>query len=221
MTDKAGTTALDEDVVDKDSGERTGEPSGEASDRVEPVADPSRPKSDRSISIRTLAFSALVLVGIVVIAVLGWLLQDAWSENADMRNAARSDDRAEEVALDYATAAATMDYKDLGAWRESLTKGTSEELAKRLTKASESMEQIIAPLQWTSTSTPIAAKVESESGGVYEVLAFVSVDTRNIQAPEGVESTATYRMTLDADKDWQITEISGIGSALGSGPQPK
>lgn len=217
MSEKSDTITVDDDsgaVPEESAILRT-------SDDAEKISDPLESKPSRSISIRTLALSVLTVVAVVVIGMMGWFLQNEWSQNTAMRDDARNEEQAEEVALQYATDAAAMDFKNLGAWRESLTKGTSKELAGRLTKASESMEQIITPLQWTSTSTPIAAKVEGESGGVYKVLAFVAVNTRNVQAPEGVESTATYRLTLDGNKDWLITDISGIDSALGSGSPPR
>jgi Mce-associated membrane protein len=76
------------------------------------------------------------------------------------------------------------------------------------------MEQIITPLQWVSTSTPIAAKVRSESNGIYVVDCFVSVLTKNSQAPEGIQSTATYSLNIDSRNDWVITDVGGIESAL-------
>jgi Mce-associated membrane protein len=109
-----------------------------------------------------------------------------------------------------------MDFTKTAEWKERLTKGTSPELAKRLTDAATSMEQITAPLQWTSTSTPINATVRSVDDGKYVVDCFVSVLTKNTQAPEGVQSTATYSVTVDSNNDWLITDVGGIGAMLGS-----
>jgi len=35
----------------------------------------------------------------------------------------------------------------------------------------------------------------------------VSVQTTNSQAPNGIQSTATYRLTIDGAHGWVITEI--------------
>ena len=108
-----------------------------------------------------------------------------------------------------------MDYKDFAAWKVNLVKGTSPELNEKLTKAADSMEQVLAPLQWRSTARPLAAKVRSSAGGIYTVDSFVSVLTKTLQAPEGLQSTATYSVTLDSRNNWQITDVGGIDSALG------
>lgn len=38
--------------------------------------------------------------------------------------------------------------------------------------------------------------------------------TKTAQAPEPLQSTATYSVTIDSSKDWQITEVGGVGDAL-------
>lgn len=38
--------------------------------------------------------------------------------------------------------------------------------------------------------------------------------TKNNQAPEGVQSTATYSVTTDSNNDWQITDVGGIGAMM-------
>jgi Mce-associated membrane protein len=50
---------------------------------------------------------------------------------------------------------------------------------------------------------------------------FVSVLTKNSQAPDGLQSTATYKMTVDSGNEWKITEISGIDSALDGDTAPR
>lgn len=121
---------------------------------------------------------------------------------------------AEQVALDYAVNAAVMDYKDISQWKTKLVAGTTPELTDKLTKAATSMEQILTPLEWVSTARPLAAKVQRNSGGTYVVDSFVSVQTKTIQSPEALQSTATYQVTIDSTKGWQISDVGGIGSAL-------
>lgn len=158
----------------------------------------------------------LVFVTLLVVAVgiLGWLLADARSELAAEEDLARDAAQAEQVALDYAIGAAEMDHQDLPAWHQRLTANTTPELTERLKRAAESMEQIIVPLQWVSSATPIAAKAEVDEQGVYSVNAFVSVLTRNSQAPEGISSTATYQLRIDPEGDWTIVDVSDFSEAL-------
>jgi len=169
-----------------------------------------------SLSVRTLVFTLVTCVLSVAIAVLAWLyIGERNKLNTQARETA-NEKHAEEVAMDYAVNAAEMDYRDLNAWKVRLVKGTSPELKGKLTKAANDMEQLLAPLQWNSTARPLAAKLRSDVGGVYVVDAFVSVLTKTMQAPEGLQSTATYSITIDSHKEWQISDVGGIDSALGS-----
>jgi hypothetical protein len=93
--------------------------------------------------------------------------------------------------------------------------GTSPELNDKLSKAAESMQQILIPLQWTSNARPLIAKVRSNTAGIYVVDCFVSVQTKTMQAPDPLMSTATYSLTLDSNKNWQITDVGGIGALTG------
>lgn len=180
--------------------------------------------SRASVSVRTLligggcALGTLAIVG--TIGALGWKLASKSNELNTLQQNNLDNKHAEQVSLDYATGAANMDFRNPSDWTARLTAGTSPELTTRLQQAATSMEQLIIPLQWTSTSNPIAAKVDSESNGVYEVTCFVNVVTKNLQAPDGIESTATYKMSIDSTNNWQITHISGIGSALTTDGNP-
>ncbi|WP_228798538.1 hypothetical protein [Nocardia nova] len=180
-----------------------------------------RRTGESSIKLKTLAVGVLVLVLAAAVALLGWQLSDTSDQIAAARSERADTAHAEQIALDYATAAAEMNFQDLAAWRTRLTKGTSPELSNRLTQAAGSMEQIITPLQWVSTAKPVAAKVRSNNNGIYAVDCFVSVLTKNSQAPEGIQSTATYQLSLDSHHNWTITDIGGVGSALGSANAPR
>lgn len=187
---------------------------GTAQPPAQPISS-APPARQVSVSLRTLAVGGLIAVLVVAVGVLGWLYLDARRElDAHARQAA-DDRRAEQVATDYAVAAAQMDYRDLGGWKNRLVAGTAPELAARLGEAADSMEQILAPLRWQSTAKPVAAIVRSRTGGMYVVDAFVSVLTKTTQAPEGLQSTATYSLTLDANNNWQITDVGGIDAVMG------
>ncbi|MFZ2172621.1 MAG: hypothetical protein WAW17_01035 [Rhodococcus sp. (in: high G+C Gram-positive bacteria)] len=170
----------------------------------------------RQIGVGRLAIGLLIIGLGAAVCVLGFVLSSKSDTIASMTARQDGQDRAAQIALDYAVGAADMNFTDLPVWNERLTKGVSPELSAKLTQAATSMEQVITPLQWVSTAEPIAAKVESESGGVYVVNAFVSVLTKNSQAPGGVQSTATYAVTVDSNSDWSITDVGGVDGALGA-----
>ena len=178
-------------------------------------ASPAKTSRQVSVSLRSAIIAAVISVLAIAVGVFGWLYMSAQSKLDAQAREASNRTHAEEMAIDYAVNAAQMDYKDFNGWKVNLVKGTSPELKEKLTKAADSMEQVLAPLQWKSTARPLAAKVRSSAGGLYTVDSFVSVLTKTLQAPEGLQSTATYSVTLDSRNNWQITDVGGIDSALG------
>ncbi|WP_293002299.1 hypothetical protein [Mycobacterium sp.] len=178
-------------------------------------AKPSRRERSVSVSLRGLILGALIVALVAAVAALGWLYVDARHQLDTHAAQSANKARAEKVALDYAVNAATMDYKDLQAWHVKLVAGTSPELTKKLSDAGTSMEQVLVPLQWSSSAQPLVAKVRSTTGGIYVVDSFVSVQTKTVQAPEALQSTATYSTTIDSNNNWLITDVGGIGSAVG------
>ena len=186
-------------------------------DVTEPnTADKPRGKSARRrviVSLRSLVIAAVISGLVVAVAVLGWLYVDT-QRNLDAQARQSADNaHAEQIALDYAVNAAAMNFQDIKAWKGKLTAGTTAELSDKLSKAAESIEQILVPLQWTSTAKPLVAKVHSHTGSTYVVDAFVSVMTKTLQAPDPLQSTATYSVTLDS-KDWKISDVGGVGAAV-------
>lgn len=179
------------------------------------VAEPTKAPRQVSLSLRTAAVTATILLLAAAVGVLGWLYIGAQGTLDAQARASSNRDNAENVAADYAVNAAGMDYQDFNAWKVKLVNGTSPELKDKLTKAADSMEQVLAPLQWKSTARPLATKVRSEVGGVYTVDSFVSVLTKTMQAPTGLQSTATYSITIDSNNNWLITDVGGIDAALG------
>lgn len=196
----ADREGADESTIESGAGER----SGEKSRRLQ-----------LSVSIRSLVTAVVIAALVGSLGVLGWLYLGANRKLDDLSRQSENRAHAEGVALHYAVEAAAMNYEDLNAWKTKLVAGTSPELKEKLTKAATSMEQILVPLQWNSTARPLAAKVRSVVGGTYVVDSFVSVLTKTAQAPEPLQSTATYSVTIDSTKDWQITDVGGVGDALG------
>lgn len=173
------------------------------------------PRLQLSVSVRSLVTAVVIVVLAGAVGALGWLNIAANRKLDDMVRQSENKAHAESVALHYAVEAAAMNYEDLNSWKAKLVAGTSPELKEKLTKAATSMEQILVPLQWDSTARPLAAKVRSVMGSTYVVDSFVSVLTKTAQAPEPLQSTATYSVTIDSSKDWQITDVGGVGNALG------
>lgn len=181
------------------------------------TADKPRAKSARrrvTISLRSLVIAVVIVAVVGAFAVLGWLYVGGQRKLDAQARQSEDNARAEKIALDYAVNAAAMDFQNINAWKVKLVAGTTPELNDRLSKAATSIEQILVPLQWTSTAKPLVAKVHSHSGSAYVVDAFVSVMTKTVQAPDPLQSTATYSVTLDSSKDWKISDVGGIGAAV-------
>jgi hypothetical protein len=168
-----------------------------------------------SVSVRTLLVGMLITGLVAAVGVFVWLYLGARAKLDAQQRQSADNSHAERIALDYAVDAARIDAKNLDAWKKSLVKGTSPELKAKLDEAGKSMEQILTPLQWDSTAVPLAAKVRSNANGIYVVDTFVGVQTKTVQAPDGLQSTATYGITIDSNHGWQISDVGGIGSVVG------
>lgn len=165
-----------------------------------------------SLSIRTLLVASGFVVLLAAVGIMTWLYFGERGEVVAKQRQADDDKRAEQIALDYAVNAATMNFQDLNTWKGKLINGTTQSLNDKLTKAATSMEQILVPLEWDSTSQPLVAKVRSHTNGIYVVDTFVSVLTKTTQAPDNLQSTATYSITIDSKNNWQIFDVGGIGA---------
>lgn len=173
---------------------------------------------------RSLISTVLLIAAATTIGVLGWSLHSSQQSEREARRALTSlqnvsdaRQRAQQIALDYSRGAAEMDFKDIPGWTKRLTANTSPELTKKLKDAATSMEQIVVPMQWVSTPTPITSAVRSEHDGIFVVNSFLSVMTKNVQAPNGVQSTATYTVTINSKDNWLITDVGGVDSAMSAG----
>lgn len=206
LKDKADDR-YDEDVLEK-------EPEPSAADEV--AASAADPGKRITVSVRSLSYSVVVALLVVAVGVLAWLYIGAQKSLNAQAATAENEQRAKDVALEYAVNAAQMDFRDFAAWKVRLVDNTTPELKEKLDRAATDMEQVLAPLQWESTARPLAAAVRSEAAGIYVVDTFVSVVTKTMQAPEGMQSTATYGITIDSNNDWQISDVGGIDAVLGS-----
>lgn len=201
------------DAADARPADEGAEDSGSVGSQREAITVRARRKV--SVSVRALVLATLVATALAVAGIMTWLYVGAKTKlDAEARQTA-DNSHAEQVALDYAVDAAEINADDLNAWKKKLVKGTTPELTEKLNDAGMSMEQILVPLQWNSTAVPLVAKVRSNSGGIYVVDTFVGVETKTMQAPEGLQSTATYSITIDSNHEWQISDVGGIGAVVG------
>jgi hypothetical protein len=207
---------LKSDAAEPDTTDLNTDPSEEVSAEASDVPKPTRRQRSVSVSLRGLILGVVIVVLAAAVATLGWLYVGARQQIDAHAAQSANYARAEKTALDYAVNAATMDFKNLQTWHVKLVAGTTPELTKKLSDAGTSMEQVLVPLQWSSTAQPLVAKVRSSTGGIYVVDSFVSVQTKTVQAPEALQSTATYSLTIDSNNNWLITDVGGIGSAMGS-----
>jgi Mce-associated membrane protein len=169
-----------------------------------------------SLSVRTLLVSILILVLVAGVAVMTWLYFGERGKVEAQQSQVANYHHAEQIALDYAVNAATMNFQDLNTWKGKLVNGTTPPLNDKLTKAATSMQQILVPLEWNSTAQPLVAKVRSDTNGIYVIDTFVSVLTKTTQAPDSLQSTATYSITIDGNNGWQISDVGGIGAVAGA-----
>lgn len=177
--------------------------------RPRPAARPAAAGQTAGATVTTVV-ATLVVVALLAAAItfsVLWGMQK--SENSDMKAAAADKAQAEKVAAEYAAGASTFDYRDLGPWRTALVKGVSPELKTKLDAAAGAMNQLLQPLQWVSKGTVLDSVVNSQSGSIYKVSAYVNVAATNSQAPSGREMVSVYNVTLDKDKDWLITDSGG------------
>ncbi|MGW5437737.1 hypothetical protein [Nocardia asteroides] len=178
---------------------------------VAPSSSPPRTIAIRLSTVCTGATLALLLAATATLAVL------YGSTKADLSaNERRADDdaHAERIAGDYALGASTIDYRDVQAWLGKLKTGTSPQLSAKFDATAPQLEQILLPLQWTSTATPLSADVLSETAGVYKVNAYLTVNSTSVQNPAGTRTTVAYSLTIDRDAGWRITDVGGLQNAV-------
>ncbi|MEU0538724.1 hypothetical protein ABZ319_02570 [Nocardia sp. NPDC005978] len=176
---------------------------------------PARPISG-TVSIRrsTLVTGVALLTAAAVAGTTTTLWLSARSDLSAADAARSAERRAEQVATDYAVGAATIDYRQADAWVGKLKANTSPQLAGKFDATAGKLQEILVPLQWTSTAAPLAAKVADTQGELYRVNVFVNVTSKSAQNPDGVQTTATYTVSVDAAQGWQVVDVGGAEGAF-------
>jgi hypothetical protein len=169
-------------------------------------------------TVTTVVITVAVIALMAATAIFGFLYFNTRGELNDMKAADADRAKAEKVAIDYAVGAASFDYRDLGPWSGRLTTGVSPELKSKMEATVGAMNQLLQPLQWVSKGTGLDSVVNSQSGPVYKVTAYVNVDATNAQSTAGRSVVTVYNVTLNKDADWQITDVGGLAQPGGLVP---
>jgi Mce-associated membrane protein len=211
MTD---STEGEADAADKSDGKPADKPDGKSSAIAVADKDTSTGNVTLTVSkenLRRWAVSAVLLILAVTFAALYASARHTLST----QDAAAADTaRAEKIATEYASGAATIQYQDIDAWLARLKTNTTPQLANKFETTTPKLKEVLAPLKWTSTATPLGAVVTTATDGVYKVNVFLTVNSTSTQTPDGGRTTVTYNVTVDQNNDWKITDVGGVDSAL-------
>ncbi|MFB8282143.1 hypothetical protein [Nocardia colli] len=180
------------------------------------AAVPAAGKGGRTVSIRlsTVAFGAALVALAAATAVFATLWASARGDLSDRDAAAAANQHAEQVATDYAVGASNINFQDVNGWVAKLKSNTTPQLAGKFDATASKLQDILVPLKWTSTSTPITAKVMNTDNGVYKVNVFLNVTSTSAQTPEGAQTTVTYTVNVDPNNGWKVADVGGVAGAL-------
>lgn len=175
---------------------------------------PAKKSRTVSISVSAVLQYALIVILLTTTIIFGFLYNASRSEIAARDTRSEDNMHAQQVATDYAVGASTIDYRNTTQWLDKLKTNTTPQLAAKFDATSQQLEEILLPLQWTSTATPVAAMVTSESEGIYKVNSFLNVKSVSAQNPDGILTTVAYAITIDRNNDWKITDVGGMDGIL-------
>ncbi|MFI5779110.1 hypothetical protein [Nocardia sp. NPDC051570] len=170
----------------------------------------------KTVSIR-LSTVAVAVAGVALIAataVFASLWVSARGQVSDHDAAAAADQHAEQVATDYAVGASNINFQDVNSWIAKLKTNTTPQLANKFDATAPKLQDILVPLKWTSTATPVAAKVMNTDNGIYKVDVFLNVTSTSAQTPEGAQTTVTYTVNVDPHSGWKVADVGGMAGAL-------
>ncbi|MFF2557662.1 hypothetical protein ACFVUS_42155 [Nocardia sp. NPDC058058] len=156
--------------------------------------------------------AAVLLIGALITVSALWL--SARGDLSDRDTAAADAQRAEQIATDYSVGASNINFSDLNSWTGRLKANTTPTLANKFEATAPKLQEILVPLKWTSSATPVTAKVMSQNNGVYQVNVFLNVTSTNAQNPQGVQTTVTYTVAVDPNNGWKVADVGGMNLAL-------
>ncbi|MGV9680181.1 hypothetical protein ACWDSJ_33290 [Nocardia sp. NPDC003482] len=173
-------------------------------------------RAPRTVSLRlsTVAVSVALVALVAATVVFASLWVSARGELSDRDAALANDKHAEQVATDYALGASNINFQDVDSWVGKLKANTTPQLAAKFDATAPKLRDILVPLKWTSSGTPITAKVMSTDNGVYKVDVFLNVTSTSAQTPEGAQTTVTYTVNVDPNNGWKVADVGGMAGAL-------
>ncbi|MGX1778925.1 hypothetical protein ACWIGW_42940 [Nocardia brasiliensis] len=185
-----------------------------ATEDKDAAAAPARDARTVSIRLSTIATGA-ALVGLgAATVVFASLWFSARGELSDRDAAVAANQHAEQVATDYAVGASNINFQDVNSWVAKLKTNTTPQLANKFDATAPKLQDILVPLKWTSTSTPITAKVMNTDNGIYKVNVFLNVTSTSAQTPDGAQTTVTYTVNVDPNNGWKVADVGGVAGAL-------
>ncbi len=167
-----------------------------------------------SLSLSTILVALALVVLLALATTFGVLLWQVRADIAGRDEVAADDAHAEQIATDYALGAAAVNYQDFSAWVGKLKANTTTQLSAKFDATAPKLQQILDPLKWKSTATPITAEVATVAGSIYTVDVFLDVTSTSAQTPDGAKTTVTYTVTIDKNLDWKITDVGGTNATL-------
>lgn len=223
-TTATSTEASADETTAEATTESTGKPSSDttpttpekkADDRPADAAQPSRRPR-----LLVGALAALVVVLAVVAGVAVYFASSYRDDYTTLRDANSDAQRAQDVASDYAVKAALINYRDFDPWFAALRTNVDDKMRQQFTTSESVLRQLLGQLQWVSKGDLVGSDIKSQNNGVYVVQVFVDVQVTNVQSPGGVKTTALYPITVDKNKNWTITDISGGVAPLAQATPP-
>lgn len=178
------------------------------------------PASSRRPRLLVGVLAGLVVILAVVAGVAVYYASSYRSDYTTLRDANSDAQRAEDVASDYAVKAALIDYRDFDPWFAALRTNVDDKMRQQFTSSESVLRQLLGQLQWVSKGDLVGSDIKSQNNGVYVVQVFVDVQVTNVQSPGGVKTTALYPITVDRNKNWTITDISGGVAPLAQATAP-
>lgn len=166
------------------------------------------------------SLAVLVVVLAVVAGVAVYFASSYRDDYTTLRDANSDAQRAEDVASDYAVKAALINYRDFDPWFAALRTNVDDTMRQQFTTSESVLRQLLGQLQWVSKGDLVGSDIKSQNNGVYVVQVFVDVQVTNVQSPGGVKTTALYPITVDKNKNWTITDISGGVAPLAQATPP-
>lgn len=211
--DNETTEKATESVEDTtDPAEGTTDPSDSTTDRPQRTTRDgtavARRRIMHSTRVRRWAVAGVIVALLVATGVSLWQVRSLHTQLDDERAQNADAARAQQIATDYAVAAARIDYRNFDPWFASLRRGVNDRLANQFASSEPALRDLLGQLQWVSTGTLVGSDISAQHDGRYEVQVFVDVTTSNVQSPDGVKTTALYPITIEK-QGWRISDISG------------